>query len=254
MTTSSRSGGAWLPGPGRRCIVREIDVRARKDYPGDRAGPSLPLRCRFARLIMHLVDTMIGMSIEWSIEHITDPHAEVGHWEAVEEIKHAKLKRQEMFRGALYTYRVLYVTRLVGGGADQFSRKEYARQLEFSAGYVTLLDLLGRALVVHRVPHGSQLWSELSNEGAKHREIAALLRLETPVSHNKLMRAVTDLKSTRTEDHGKPAKESPQSVVHRAAQEIRDALPVADRQALSALEEMVGDLFFDIREARKATG
>lgn len=189
---------------------------------------------------------MACVSIEWDMEHITDPKVDLPHALAVREIKSEKRHRGEMFRAALYTYRVCYVTHLVGRRPGQLTYKDFADQLGYSKSYITKLRRLGRALVIHEVAPQSQLFSELTRF-ANERDVGALLDSDVPVDHRRLSDATASYVRGRSATHPPDGSEAVRSLVRV----IRDALPGASLADLADFEQCVGDLFFDIRLAHR---
>ena len=191
------------------------------------------------------------MSIDWDIDTITNPGVGIDHDEAVEEIRTEKRHRGEMKRAALYTYRVAYVTRTVGQGTGRrLSYQQYADQLGYAKSYITLLRRLGRAIVVHGVQPDSQLFSALTR-GAYKKEVAALLDRDTPVPHRELLRLASGPRpASGSVDGHAPA--SLEAAVEGTVRRVKAALAEASATELERAEDIVADLFFEIREARKA--
>lgn len=191
------------------------------------------------------------MRIDWDAGTITDPDVEISHAQAVAEIRTEKRHRGEMYRAALYTYRACYITETVGQGPGKTSYQDYAAQLGYAKSYVTLLRRLGRALVVHGVAPKSPLYSDLTRAASK-KEIGRLLDQDKPVPHDRLRQALSSHGVGRGARPNVPvADEDPLKAVEHAAQVVRASLPDADSELLASLEDTVGDLFFELRQARK---
>lgn len=191
------------------------------------------------------------MAIQWDVETITDANVQIDHAQAVAEITTEKRHRGEMFRAALYTYRVCYVTRAVGQGAGRMPFQDYASQLGYAKSYITLLRRLGRALVVHGVTADSELFSILTRAATK-REVAALLDREDAVPHSDIRRVVAQFAAHlehRSRDDGGACRRAEEDL-RVAVESVRSSIPIADTALLERLETTVGDLFFDLRQAR----
>lgn len=194
---------------------------------------------------------MTAMRIDWDADTITDPDIEISHAQAVAEIRTEKRHRGEMYRAALYTYRACYITETVGQGPGKTSYQDYAAQLGYAKSYVTLLRRLGRALVVHRVEPKSPLYSDLTRAASK-KEIGRLLDEDDPVPHDQLREALSAHGVGRGGRQGFTVDEDPRKALHQAAEVVRAALSTADTDLLVDLEDTVGDLFFELRSARRA--
>lgn len=188
------------------------------------------------------------MGISWDIDTITNPSVQVDHSKAIHEISHEKLHRSEQVRAALYTYRVCFVTKSVGPGTGR-TYQQYANELGYSKAYVTRLRRLGRALVTHRIPAESRLFSKLRTE-ANSKEVAALLDSATPVPHERFneVLAIHDSSCTR---RSATTVSHPHVEVSEALETLRRVLGSTNLQVRLDLEEAVGDLFFELREQRR---
>lgn len=192
------------------------------------------------------------MSIDWRVETVTDGGVQIDHRQAVEEIRTEKRHRGEMVRAALYTYRLCYVTRAVGPKPNQVSSKDFADELGYAKSYVTLLRRLGRALVIHGVPANSLLFSTLTRAAFK-KEVARLLERDEAVPHDEIWRVINEHAAhmkTRAA-RGAPGQGAEEMVLS-AAKSVRKALLTADAGLLERLESHLGDLYFEVRQRRKA--
>lgn len=186
------------------------------------------------------------MSIQWDLAAITDPGIHVDHEAAVREIKGEKRHRGEQVRAALYTYRVCYITKTVGPGLGRMAYQEYADELGYAKSYVTNLRRLGRAIVVHGVRPESKLFSQLRN-AAVRKEVGQLLDLDVPQPHERLLQVITESEPRATARAGS----DPEAAFAEASGVVTGALPSANLEVLTRLEEGIGDLFFATRDARK---
>lgn len=191
------------------------------------------------------------MDIPWDIETMLDPDAPLDQAQAIQEIHKEKRHRGEQVRAALFTYRVCYVTKTVGTGLGQMSYQDYGAKLGYQKSYVTNLRRLGRALVVHRVPWDSPLFSKLRNASV-YRDVAELLDRDEPVPHDVLERAVAAKARYPRRQPPPPTEDAPQVVIQRAIGTLQQVARDADEQLLAELEESIGDLFFHLREALRA--
>jgi hypothetical protein len=189
------------------------------------------------------------MGIEWDVDTVTDADVRIDHRQAVEEIRTEKRHRGEMVRAALYTYRLCYVTQTVGPRPDQVSSQDFAAELGYAKSYVTLLRRLGRALVIHAVPADSRLFSALIR-AATRKEVARILDRDEAVPHHEIWRVI-DEHAAHVKSSGGEAGQGAEEVVLSAAKSVREALTTADAGMLERLETVLGDLFFEVRQARR---
>lgn len=190
------------------------------------------------------------MKIDWDVDTLADPAIYVDHEAAVQEIRETKRPKEEMFRAALYTYRLCYVTRRVGRGAGQISQKQYADQLGYSPGYITALKRVGRALAFHRVPTGTPLYSTIINNAGR-KEFGRVLESARPMAYDDLMHAIAQIESASSSVPQADRLANCEVVLQAAIECLGGAVSDLDIETLRRLEDKVGDLYFELRAARR---